>query len=67
MSKTVVERAEREIPANVTEEDKNTMLNDIHEECLVEQDDALQRAKKVNWFAHANMMDILPDPLREKV
>eukprot|EP01061_Rhynchopus_euleeides_P034343 TRINITY_DN58127_c0_g1_i1.p2 TRINITY_DN58127_c0_g1~~TRINITY_DN58127_c0_g1_i1.p2 ORF type:complete len:495 (+),score=247.05 TRINITY_DN58127_c0_g1_i1:64-1548(+) len=67
VNKTMVERAEREIAANVTEEDKNTMFNDIHEECLVEQDDALMRAKKVNWFTHVNMMDILPDPLREKV
>jgi len=67
VTKTLTERAEREIPANATQEDKSTMLNDIHEECLVLQDEALQRAKKVNWFAHCNMMDILPDPLREKV
>eukprot|EP01064_Diplonema_japonicum_P017978 TRINITY_DN2651_c1_g1_i1.p1 TRINITY_DN2651_c1_g1~~TRINITY_DN2651_c1_g1_i1.p1 ORF type:complete len:494 (+),score=175.60 TRINITY_DN2651_c1_g1_i1:54-1535(+) len=67
VAKSMVERAEREIPANASEEDKNTMLNDIQEECLVEQDDQLQRARKVNWFAHGNMMDILPDPLREKV
>eukprot|EP01063_Lacrimia_lanifica_P027218 TRINITY_DN3796_c0_g1_i1.p1 TRINITY_DN3796_c0_g1~~TRINITY_DN3796_c0_g1_i1.p1 ORF type:complete len:495 (+),score=247.89 TRINITY_DN3796_c0_g1_i1:48-1532(+) len=67
VNKTLVERAEREIPASSSEADKSTMLNDIHEECLVLQDEALQRAKKVNWFAHCNMMDILPDPLREKV
>eukprot|EP01060_Flectonema_neradi_P022199 TRINITY_DN30476_c0_g1_i1.p1 TRINITY_DN30476_c0_g1~~TRINITY_DN30476_c0_g1_i1.p1 ORF type:complete len:492 (+),score=129.46 TRINITY_DN30476_c0_g1_i1:56-1531(+) len=62
-----VDRAQREIPASASEEDKNVLMNDIHEECLVEQDDKIQRARKVNWFAEANMMDILPDPLREKV
>jgi len=67
VNRTLVERAEREIPSNASESDKTTLLNDIHEECLVLQDEALQRAKKVNWFAHTNMMDILPDPLREQV
>ena len=62
-----VARAEREIPASATEEDKNVLMNDIHEEALVEQDDRIQRARKVNWFAEGNMLDILPDPLRERV
>eukprot|EP01062_Namystynia_karyoxenos_P016823 TRINITY_DN161_c0_g1_i2.p2 TRINITY_DN161_c0_g1~~TRINITY_DN161_c0_g1_i2.p2 ORF type:complete len:510 (+),score=218.01 TRINITY_DN161_c0_g1_i2:121-1650(+) len=63
----LVARAQREIPAGASEEEKDRMMNDIHEEELVTKDDRLQRAKKVNYFAHANMMDILPDPLREKV
>ncbi|KAJ9472334.1 cytochrome C oxidase subunit IV [Diplonema papillatum] len=67
VAKTMVERAEREVPSSLSDKEKDIMLNDIQEECLVEQDDALQRAKKVNWFAYSNMMDILPDPLREKV
>lgn len=63
----LVARAAREIPKDAPDDVKDRLCNDIHEEELVTKDDRLQRAKKVNWFAHANMMDILPDPLREKV
>eukprot|EP00755_Sulcionema_specki_P012190 Sspe_Gene.50745::Locus_28230_Transcript_2_2_Confidence_0.667_Length_1836::g.50745::m.50745 len=67
VDRNLMDRVSREVPKDATEEEKDKMINDIHEEELVVKDDRLQRAKKVNWFAHANMMDILPDPLREKV
>eukprot|EP00756_Hemistasia_phaeocysticola_P037904 Hpha_TRINITY_DN16726_c0_g4::TRINITY_DN16726_c0_g4_i1::g.80491::m.80491 len=60
-------RVQREVPKDAPDDVKDRLANDIHEEELVTKDDRLQRAKKVNWFAHANMIDILPDPLREKV
>eukprot|EP01065_Artemidia_motanka_P040360 TRINITY_DN503_c0_g1_i1.p2 TRINITY_DN503_c0_g1~~TRINITY_DN503_c0_g1_i1.p2 ORF type:complete len:500 (+),score=253.10 TRINITY_DN503_c0_g1_i1:70-1569(+) len=63
----LVARAQREIPSGASAEEKDQLMNDIHEEELVTKDDRLQRAKKVNYFAQSNMMDILPDPLREKV
>lgn len=67
VDRNLVARAAREIPAGASDVEKDRMMNDIHEEELVTKDDRMMRARNVNWFAHCNMVDILPDPLREKV